>query len=276
MSSIMIATSCSAVLILPPSVAAITRPCADAMLRSPLTARSRPTSTTTTQAGTRASATMNTSTAVTISLSASGSRNSASVLTWPRLRASYPSRKSPAAATRYSKLAMNVRSGLKLSMNSSTSGINTTRLIVTRLGRLVTSRRMFEAATPSPPRRIEQHDALALARDLERRRLRVARARHRRGMRNQAPHTADQPRARQQPRAILGHLDRDRRLAQRERDDAAAPELEHAHVGARHRPGLPRQGAVERKHAILAHVQHVFRQRHGQPARRRAGDPDVA
>ena len=83
----MIATSCNAVLILPPSLAAITRPCADAMLRSPLTARSRPINTTTTQAGTRPSATMKMSTASTVSLSASGSRNFPSMLTWPRLRA---------------------------------------------------------------------------------------------------------------------------------------------------------------------------------------------
>ena len=83
----MIATSCSAVFTLPPSLAAITSPSAEAMLRSPLMARSRAISTTTSQAGTRPSATMNTSTAVTISLSASGSRNLPSTLTWPRLRA---------------------------------------------------------------------------------------------------------------------------------------------------------------------------------------------
>ena len=53
MSSIMIATSCSAVLILPLSLAEMTSPCAEAMLRRPLTARSRAMSTTTTQAGTR-------------------------------------------------------------------------------------------------------------------------------------------------------------------------------------------------------------------------------
>ncbi len=79
----MIATSCSAVLILPLSLAEMTSPCAEAMLRRPLIARSRAMSTTTTQAGTRPSATMNTSTAVTISLSASGSRNLPSVLTSP-------------------------------------------------------------------------------------------------------------------------------------------------------------------------------------------------
>ncbi len=83
----MIATSCSAVLIFPLSLAEITIPCAAAMLRSPLTARSRPMVTTTTQAGARDSATMNTSTAVTSSLSASGSRNLPSVLTSPRVRA---------------------------------------------------------------------------------------------------------------------------------------------------------------------------------------------
>ena len=81
----MIATSCNAVLILPPSLAAITSPCAEAMLRRPLMARSRAISTTTTQAATRASATMKTSTAVTSSLSASGSRNLPSMLTSPRL-----------------------------------------------------------------------------------------------------------------------------------------------------------------------------------------------
>src|SRR6185436_9656926 len=215
------------------------------------------------------------STAVTVSLSASGSRNFPSMLTWPRLRARYPSRKSPAADTRYSRLAMNVRNGLKLSMNTSTNGISTTRPIVTRFGRLVISRRRFDPATPSPPRRIEQDDALALARDLERRHVGVA-GRHWRAVRNQAPHPSDQPRARQQRRAILGHLDRDRRLAQRERDDAAPPELQHAHVGAGNGPGLPRERSLERQHAILAYVQHVLGQRHGQPAGRRAGDPDVA
>ena len=58
MSSIMTATSCSAVLILPLSLAEMTSPCAEATLRRPFTARSRAMITTTTQAGTRDSATM--------------------------------------------------------------------------------------------------------------------------------------------------------------------------------------------------------------------------
>ena len=55
---------------------------------------------------------------------------------------------------------MNDRSGLKLSMNSSTKGIKTTRPIVTRLGTFVSSRRRFpisyrrpsasSSTTPSP------------------------------------------------------------------------------------------------------------------------------
>src|SRR5215831_669225 len=122
------------------------------------------------------------------------------MLTWPRLRARYPSRKSPAAATRYSRLAMNVRSGLKLSMKYSTSGITTTRPIVTRFGRLVTSRRRLDGIGRALPlRRVQQDHALALADHLERRLIRVRRRRRRRGrfdgraVRDQPSHPADQP-----------------------------------------------------------------------------------
>src|SRR4051812_42218729 len=118
-------------------------------------------------------------------------------------------------------------------MKYSTSGITTTRPIVTRFGALVISRRRLDGATVSSLnlRCVEQDDALALADDLERRRLPVRATRERRAVRNQASDPADQARARQQRRALLGHLDRDGRLAQRQRDDPAAAELQHPQVG---------------------------------------------
>ena len=163
-------------------------------------------------------------------------------------------------------------------MKNSTNGIRTTRPIVTRLGRLVSSRSRFggpplavqpfgvsSSTTPSPWQTTWNGAVSASL-------LPTTGAPC--GTSRPTQPTSRAPASKR--RAILGHLDRDRRLAQRQRDDAAPAELQHAQLGARDGARLPRQRAVERQHPILAHVEHVFGQRHRQPARRRAGDPDVA
>ena len=92
----------------------------------------------------------------------------------------------------------------------------------------------------------------------ERTRVRVRNEPRRQGraVRNQAADPPDQAAARQQRRAILGHLDRDRSLAQRQCDDAPTAELKHAQLGAGDRAGFPGQRALEREHAVLCSRTH--------------------
>jgi len=85
---------------LPTDPAGMTTPSAEATLRRPLTRNSRPISSTAIQSGTRSSRTRGSRAAVTSSLSATGSRSLPKTVTWPRLRARYPSSQSVAEASR--------------------------------------------------------------------------------------------------------------------------------------------------------------------------------
>ena len=86
--SVSTATICTAVLSLPPRLAAITTPSLIAIVRSAVTDSSRAAMMITAHAGTWPSSTIMISVASTISLSASGSRNLPSTLVRPMRRAS--------------------------------------------------------------------------------------------------------------------------------------------------------------------------------------------
>src|SRR5262245_40607621 len=92
-------------------------------------------------------------------------------------------------------------------MSSSTNGISTTRLIVTRLGRLVNSLRRLAIRLACPQVQIEHDDAVALAQELERGQGRGALL-----VRDEAAHPPEQARAGDERGAILGDLDRGGRV----------------------------------------------------------------
>src|SRR5450755_2206362 len=140
---------------------------------------------------------------------------------------------------------MKLRRGLKLSMKSSTNGMKATRPMVTRFGTLVSSRRRLPISLLGG--RVQQDDPFTLTGELERRGAGEALA-----VRNQTTHPPDQPRAGQQRRLAVRHLERDRGVAQIERDGSAPPELQHAQPGVRDGARLPGERPLERQDPILA------------------------
>ncbi len=148
---------------------------------------------------------------------------------------------------------MKLRSGLKLSMNSSTKGTSTTRPIVTRFGRFVNSRRRLPTRRPrDPPEgRHQRERRFALAGEVEGRRTGAALL-----VRDDAPDPAEQPRARDGGGTVLGDLTA-AGGASRRRTTQPRPRTAAWHAVAGDRARLPGHAPVEGEHAILAHVQDV-------------------
>ena len=95
-------------------------------------------------------------------------------------------------------------------------------------------------------------------------------------MGHEAAHPADEVRAADERRAILGDLHGQGRRVHLQNDAAPATELQHAQPIARDGARFPGHAPVKGQHAILAHVQDVVLEGHGLPAARRPRDPHLA
>ena len=126
-----------AILAFPHAEAGITIPWPEAIERSPVTANSRPTTTTTIQAGTRPTSTSEMNAAEIRSLSAMGSSSVPSVVISPRRRASQPSRKSVAVASRKMARATISRPSNFVRSTTTKNGTRKIRRSVSALGRLI-------------------------------------------------------------------------------------------------------------------------------------------